>query len=115
MRGNISRSEHEAGLEYERLYRQWVKVVLVKQLTSSGDLNRSSGYDDGEGDDPLYVEHCRQVSERINRSWRALAQAGPLCKPAVETWTVEQKAAWRLMVPLKSGLWALASLYRLGC
>jgi len=104
----ISRSEHEAGLEYERLYRQWVKVALVKPLASSSDLNRSSGYDGDDGDDPLYVERCRQVSERIHGSRRVLARAGPLCRLAVETWVVEQTAAWGLLGPLRCGLWALA-------
>jgi len=113
MRDSISRSEHEAGLEYESLYRQWVKVALIRPFASSADLNRSSGYDGGDGDDPLYVEHCRLVSERIDGSRRALERAGPLCRLAVETWVVEQRAAWGLLKPLRSGLWALARLYRI--
>lgn len=108
----ISQEQINAGEEYEKVIRRYERAILVKRPISGGNIDRIGGFDDGDGTDEDYVEECNLARRAYGDARRALIDADPLAQMAVDAWVIENKAAYGLLGELRTGLNALARLYR---
>lgn len=108
----ISAAQLEAASRYETVVRLANAAILVKPLSSPGDLNRSRGHDASDGTDPDYIEKCRAAEKQATACWRALRESHPLARWAVDTIVVDNQ-----LVPaigeLRVGLNVLCRVFRI--
>lgn len=109
----ISAPQFEAAKRYEEIVRLAdAAILLSRNPPSAGDLNRSRGHDASEGDDPAYVAKCTLANRDANNCWRALKEAGQLCRWAVDSFVIENQNV-QALGELRVGLNALCRVMKI--
>lgn len=109
----IGRHQFEAARKYEEVVALANAAILARGFPTPGDLNRSGGHDDSDGTEPGYVARCKAATDKANHCWRALREAGQLCRWAVDTIVIEDQPVPHAIGDLRLGLNALCRVLKI--
>jgi hypothetical protein len=117
MAGEITKEQALAGEEYERICRSYDRAMVARGVRSASDFAGPGGYDGDDGTDEGYVKACNAARSKWAESQHALMHASEQTLDAyvtyaVNSWAADNNEAWGFLGSLRTGLNALAKLYR---